>query len=57
MQLLDRILTHIVNHLSNTSYHFQYLYYPGGNAIYPQRVVLPIQSKDTGTKDTISRFG
>ncbi len=32
MLLLDRILTHIVNHLSNTSYHFQYLYYPGGNA-------------------------
>jgi hypothetical protein len=31
MLLLDRILTHIVNHLSNTSYHFQYLYYPGGN--------------------------
>jgi hypothetical protein len=23
--LLDRILTHIVNHLSNTSYHLQYL--------------------------------
>ncbi len=31
MLLLDRILTHIVNHLSNTSYQFQYLYYPGGN--------------------------
>ena len=31
MLLLDRILSHIVNHLSNTSYHFQYLYYPGGN--------------------------
>jgi hypothetical protein len=31
MLLLDRILTHIVKHLSNTSYHFQYLYYPGGN--------------------------
>jgi hypothetical protein len=31
MLLLDRTLTHIVNHLSNTSYHFQYLYYPGGN--------------------------
>ena len=31
MLLLDIILTHIVNHLSNTSYHFQYLYYPGGN--------------------------
>jgi hypothetical protein len=31
MLLLDRILTHIVNHSSNTSYHFQYLYYPGGN--------------------------
>jgi hypothetical protein len=26
----DRILTHIVNHLSNTSYHLQYLYCPGG---------------------------
>ena len=25
MLLLDRILTHIVNHLSNTSYHLQYL--------------------------------
>jgi hypothetical protein len=30
MLLLDRILTHIVNHLSNTSYHLQYLYCPGG---------------------------
>jgi hypothetical protein len=28
MLLLDRILTHIVNHLSNTSYHLQYLYCP-----------------------------
>ncbi len=26
MPLLDRILTHIVNHISNTSYHLQYLY-------------------------------
>ncbi len=26
MLLLDRILTHIVNHMSNTSYHLQYLY-------------------------------
>jgi hypothetical protein len=30
MLLLDRILTHIVNHLSNTSYHLQYLYCQGG---------------------------
>ncbi len=30
MLLLDRILTHIVNHLSITSYHLQYLYCPGG---------------------------
>jgi hypothetical protein len=30
MLLLDRILTHITNHLSNTSYHLQYLYCPGG---------------------------
>jgi hypothetical protein len=29
MLLLDIILTHIVNHLSNTSYHLQYLYCPG----------------------------
>jgi hypothetical protein len=28
---LDRILTLIVNRISNTSYHLQYLYYPGGN--------------------------
>ncbi len=27
---LDRILTHIVNHISNTSYHLQYLYCQGG---------------------------
>jgi hypothetical protein len=26
MLLLDRILTHIVNHISNTSYHLQYVY-------------------------------
>jgi hypothetical protein len=26
MLLLDRILTHIVNHISNTSYHLRYLY-------------------------------
>jgi hypothetical protein len=25
MLLLDRILTHIVNHISNTTYHLQYL--------------------------------
>ena len=31
MLLLDRILTLIVNRISNTSYHLQYLYYPGGN--------------------------
>jgi hypothetical protein len=30
MLLLDRILTHIVNHISNTSYHLQYLYCQGG---------------------------
>ncbi len=30
MLLLDRILTHIVNHKSNTSYHLQYLYCQGG---------------------------
>jgi hypothetical protein len=30
MLLLDRILTHIVNHTSNTSYHLQYLYCQGG---------------------------
>ncbi len=30
MLLLDRILTHIFNHLSNTSYHLQYLYCQGG---------------------------
>jgi hypothetical protein len=30
MLLLDRILTHIVNHISNTSYHFQYVYCQGG---------------------------
>jgi hypothetical protein len=30
MLLLDRILTHIVNHLSNTSYHLQYLYCQAG---------------------------
>jgi hypothetical protein len=30
MLLLDRILTHIVNHISNTSYHLQYLYCKGG---------------------------
>jgi hypothetical protein len=30
MLLLERILTHIVNHLSNTSYHLQYLYCQGG---------------------------
>ncbi len=30
MLLLDRILTHIVNHLSNTSYHLQHLYCPLG---------------------------
>jgi hypothetical protein len=31
MLLLERILTLIVNRISNTSYHLQYLYYPGGN--------------------------
>ncbi len=30
MLLLDRILTHIVNHISNTSYHLLYLYCQGG---------------------------
>jgi hypothetical protein len=30
MLLLDRIITHIVNHLSNTSYHLQFLYCQGG---------------------------
>ncbi len=30
MMLIDRILTHIVNHLINTSYHLQYLYCQGG---------------------------
>jgi hypothetical protein len=30
MLLLDRILIHIVNHISNTSYHLQYLYCQGG---------------------------
>jgi hypothetical protein len=30
MLLLDRILTHFVNHISNTSYHLQYLYCQGG---------------------------
>jgi hypothetical protein len=30
MLLLDRILTHIVHHISNTSYHLQYLYCQGG---------------------------
>ena len=30
MLLLDRILKHIVNHISNTSYHLQYLYCQGG---------------------------
>jgi hypothetical protein len=30
MLLLDRILTHIVNHISNTPYHLQYLYCQGG---------------------------
>ncbi len=34
MLLLDRILTHIVNHLSNTSYHLQYLYCPGGYVFF-----------------------
>ena len=29
--LLDYILTSIDSRISNTSYHFQYLYYPGGN--------------------------
>ncbi len=32
MLLLDRILTLIVNRISNTSYHLQYLYCQGGNA-------------------------
>jgi hypothetical protein len=32
MLLLNRILTHSVNHLSNTSYHLQYLYCQGGYA-------------------------
>jgi hypothetical protein len=36
MLLLDRILTHIVNHLSNTSYHLQYLYCPGGYVVKTQ---------------------
>jgi hypothetical protein len=30
MLLLDRILTHIVNHISKTSYHLQFLYCQGG---------------------------
>ncbi len=30
MLLLDRILTHIVNHISNTSYHLLYVYCQGG---------------------------
>ncbi len=30
MLLLDKILTHIVNRISNTSYHLQYLYCPDG---------------------------
>ncbi len=34
MLLLDRILTHIVNHLSNTSYHLQSLYCPGGYVFF-----------------------
>jgi len=33
MLLLDRILTLIVNRISNTSYHLQYLYCQGGYAI------------------------
>ncbi len=32
MLLLDRILTLIVNRISNTSYHLQYLYCQGGYA-------------------------
>jgi hypothetical protein len=56
MLLLDRILTHIVNHLSNTSYHFQYLYYPGGNETGAKPNLIPCITEIFLSVDLIAEF-